>query len=70
MDKIIGLIYRFGDNDYQLNIMNFSQADQKILQDIFMKYDNDCSCVRGDKFTTIDDANIDYFEKYDFKDKE
>ena len=43
--------------------MDFSEEDQKILQNLMMKYDNECSCVRGDKELTIDDANIDYWER-------
>lgn len=62
-ENVIGLIYRFDNNDYQISLMDFSEEDQKILQNLMMKYDNECSCVRGDKELTIDDANIDYWEK-------
>lgn len=62
-DTVIGLIYRFDKNDYQISLMDFSEEDQKILQNLMMKYDNECSCVRGDKELTIDDANIDYWER-------
>lgn len=62
-ENVIGLIYRFDNNDYQISLMDFSEEDQKILQNLMMKYDNECSCARGDKELTIDDANIDYWER-------
>ena len=62
-DTIIGMIYRFDNNDYQISLAEFSEEDQDALQRILMKYDDDCACVRGDKNTTIADANIDYFER-------
>lgn len=62
-ENVIGLIYRFDNNDYQISLMDFSEEDQEILQNIMMKYDNECSCVRGNKKLTIDDANIDYWER-------
>ena len=62
-DTIIGLIYRFDKNDYQISLTDFSEADQQTLQEIFMKYEDDWSCIRGDKNTSIDDANIDYWER-------
>ena len=62
-DSIIGMIYRFDNNDYQISLMEFSAEDQEILQNILMKYDNNCTCERGDKFLTLADANVDYFER-------
>lgn len=38
-------------------------SDQQTLQEIFMKYEDSWSCIRGDKNTSIDDANIDYWER-------
>lgn len=65
MEEIIGLVYRFGANDYQLSLTRFEPSDQELLLEIFTKYcDKDAfSCARGGKKLTIDDANIDYWEK-------
>jgi hypothetical protein len=62
-DTVIGLIYRFGKNDYQISLTDFSESDQQTLQEIFMKYEDSWSCIRGDKNASIDDANIDYWER-------
>lgn len=61
-DSVIGLIYRFDHNDYQLSLMDFEKANQELLQKIFMKYANDCSCIRGNKDISINDANIEHWE--------
>ena len=62
-DTVIGLIYRFDKNDYQISLTDFSESDQQTLQEIFMKYEDSWSCIRGNKNTSIDDANIDYWER-------
>lgn len=62
-DIIIGMIWRYAKNDYQINIMDFSEDDQKTLQAIFTKYaDTGSDSGRGNKNLTIADANIDYWE--------
>ena len=61
-ESIIGMVYRFGKNDYQISIMDFDDTDQAILQAIFMKYENEMSGERGDKTLSIENANIDYWE--------
>lgn len=63
MEKVIGLIYRFDKNDYQINIMDFDAHDQNTLMAMMDKYDNECSCERGDAKLTIDQANVEYWEK-------
>ena len=63
MEKVIGLIYRFGKNDYQINIMDFNKYDQKTLMRMMEAYDDDWSSVRGDAKLTIDQANVEYWEK-------
>ena len=63
MEKIIGLVYRFGKNDYQISLMEFDKHDQSTLMAMMDKYDNECSCERGDAKLTIDQANIGYWEK-------
>ena len=62
MEKVIGLIYRFGKNDYQINIMDFDERDQIALMTMMEKYDGKCSCERGDAKLTIDQANVEYWE--------
>lgn len=63
-DKVIGLIWRFGKNDYQISLTQYDDKDQEVLQDIETRYgDADrYSCVRGDENLTIKDANIEYWE--------
>lgn len=64
-DKVIGLIWRFGNNDYQISLTQYDDKDQEVLQDIETRYgDADRnSCVRGDENLTIKDANIEYWER-------
>lgn len=62
MEKIIGLVYRFGKNDYQISLMDFDKHDQDTLLTMMVKYDDKCSCERGDSYLTIDNANIEYWE--------
>lgn len=63
MEKVIGLIYRFGKNDYQINLMDFNEYEQRQLMTMMEVYNNDWSCVRGDAKLTIDQANVEYWEK-------
>ena len=62
MEKIIGLIYRFNKNDYQISLMEFDKHDQSTLMAMMDKYDNECSCERGDAKLTINQANVEYWE--------
>lgn len=62
MDKVIGLIYRFRANDYQISLMDFDKHDQDILMGMMEKYDDKCSCERGDRLLNIKSANVDFFE--------
>ena len=63
MEKVIGLIYRFSKNDYQISLMDFDKHDQSTLMAMMEKYDDGWSCVRGDAKLTIDHANVEYWEK-------
>jgi hypothetical protein len=63
MEKVIGLIYRFGKNDYQISLMDFDKHDQSTLMAMMERYDGNCSCVRGDAKLTIAQANVEYWEK-------
>lgn len=62
MEKVIGLIYRFKENDYQINLMDFDKHDQSILMNMMEKYDDDSTCIRGDRMLNIGSANVDFFE--------
>lgn len=63
MEKVIGLIYRFNKNDYQISIMDFEAVHQGFLMKLMEQYYDDCSCVRGDAKLTIDQADIEDWEK-------
>lgn len=63
MDSIIGFVYRFDNNDYQITLADIDEKDQEILMNMMDKYENVSSGVRGDKTITIEDANIEYFEQ-------
>lgn len=62
MDKIIGIITRFNKNDYQIALMDIEIEDQEKIQEIEEKYEDSCSCIRGNEKLCIKDANIEYFE--------
>lgn len=64
-DKIFGIVYRFGYNDYQISLADFSDEDSDAIEEIFMKYEDSCTCERGDRNMTLDDANLEYFDKMD-----
>lgn len=61
-ERMFGLVYRFGVNDYQVMFMDFSEEDEQILEDISMKYENNCTCVRGDKTMTLAEADCEFFD--------
>ena len=63
MEKVIGLIYRFDKNDYQISIMDFEAVHQDFLMKLMEQYDDDCSCERGDAKLTIAQANVEYWEE-------
>ena len=62
-EKVIGLVYRFGKNDYQISIMDFDERDQIALMTMMEKYEYNCSCERGDSNLTIDKANVWHWEE-------
>lgn len=61
-DKIIGVVWRFGNNDYQISLTEFEEKDQAILMDIISKYEDKCSCERGNEQLSIADANVRFWE--------
>lgn len=68
-ESVIGFIYRHDFNDYELMIGELPQdMSDRISADIMKLIDKDenfFSGVRGDKSISIDDANIDYFDRMD-----
>ncbi len=62
-ERIIGLVYRFGKNDYQISISDFTPEELKQLDRIMQNHENDSSGERGDADLCIKDANIDYWER-------
>ena len=63
MDKIIGVVWRFGKNDYQISLVDYDADDQQRLQEIDEKYDEEYSCERGTSELRVKDANVEYWEK-------
>ena len=63
MEKIIGVVWRFRKNDYQISLVDYDADDQQKLQEIDEKYDEEYSCERGTKELCIKDANVEYWEK-------
>lgn len=62
-EKVIGLIWRFKKNDYQISLMDYDKNDQKVLMALMDKYSEKCSCERGDENLAIKAANIEYWEE-------
>lgn len=63
MEGVIGLIWRYGNNDYQINLMEFSPKEKEILDKILQNHEDDASGVRGDALLTIKGANIAFWEE-------
>ena len=63
MEGVIGLIWRYGKDDYQINFMDFNPNEQTKLNEIFENHEDDASGIRGDALLTIKSANIAYWEK-------
>jgi len=61
IDKVIGFVYCFEPGDYQISLMSLTDKDNNTVQQIIMKYDDECSAFRGDEKTTLEDANVDYW---------
>ena len=66
-ESVIGFIYRHDNNDYEIIIGELPEKmSDRISADIMKLIDKDenfFAGVRGDKYISIDDANIDYFER-------
>lgn len=61
-DKIIGVVWRFGKNDYQISLTEFDQEDQAKLLEIDNKYSEKYSCERGNENLSLKDANVQFWE--------
>ena len=61
--KPIGIVYRYGYNDYEIQLMDFNKNDTETLLTIPMKYGDESSGLRGDRDLSLADANVDYWEK-------
>ena len=66
-ESVIGFVYRHDNNDYEIMIGELpEQMSDRISKEIMQLIDKDenfFAGVRGDKSISIDDANIDYFER-------
>lgn len=62
-DQVIGVVVRHGYNDYELLLTSFSEEDSFAIYDILAPYEDDMSGIRGDKNISLNDANIDWWEK-------
>ncbi len=62
-ERIIGIVYRYRENDYQISLADFTPAELRILDKILCNHENDSSGERGDADMKIKDANIEYWEK-------
>lgn len=70
MDKIIGVVWRFGKNDYQISLTDYDKEDQEKLLAIDAKYEEKYSCERGNENLTIKAANAEFWEDlWDMEDR-
>lgn len=63
MEGVIGLIWRYGYNDYQINLMEFNPSEQAKLDEMLTAHEDDASGIRGSANLTIESANIAFWEK-------
>ena len=64
-DRMIGVICRYGFNDYQIMLAEFNDEDNEKLWDIITPYaDNDeVWGERGNRDMTLKENNVDYLER-------
>ena len=65
VEKIIGVIYRHGYNDYEFTLGDFPTEMADSIESMVMNFDDgyNISGCRGDRNMTLADANIAHFEK-------
>ena len=63
-DGMIGVICRYGFNDYEIMLADFSEEDSEKLWNIITPYAEPYGCcgARGDRDMTLGDCNIGYLE--------
>ena len=64
-ERVIGIIYRHGKNHYEFMIGDFPKEMRDDIKRKIMAFDDGYNLARcrGDKRMTLEDANIDYFER-------
>lgn len=64
-DRNIGVVIRFGFNDYEILLTNLTDEDDQKLWEILTPYadGNECCSYRGDKTMTLEDCNIGWLER-------
>jgi hypothetical protein len=69
-EKIIGLIWRYGKNDYGVMMANMDGDDQEDLMRIYERYEEDSTNERGNMDMSLSDAGVLYWEdRFDFMEK-
>lgn len=58
----IGIVWRFGRNDYQIALFNPSAKEEEYLNEVMMSTENCCTCIRGDENLNLKDADVNYWE--------
>ena len=64
-EGVIGIIYRHGFNDYEFMIGDFPKEIRERIDTLVSSYDDgyNLSGARGDRTLTLEEANINYWEK-------
>lgn len=64
-EGVIGIVYRHGFNDYELQIGDFPKEIRERIEILVSGYDDgyNLTGARGDRTLTLEDANINYWEK-------
>lgn len=58
----IGIVWRFGRNDYQISLFNPTPAEEEDLNRVMKSTENSCTCIRGDAKLSLNDADVKYWE--------
>lgn len=58
----VGIVWRYGRNDYQINLFNPSQEEEEHLNKVMMSTENCCTCIRGNEDLSLKDADVNYWE--------
>lgn len=66
MEGVIGFVWRYGNNDYGIEITDFDKKDEKILMDMYTKYgeaDKFSGCRENAQNCNLESANVAYWEE-------